>query len=137
MNVKNEIKEFLDGWQNDSINAKAAFMEYENLLESQPDIIMAFVQRPGISYSMRAKNKKQKGRNVFVLVDVVDDEPENRWLSVCFYEDMIDDPGGLGDEVPAGLDGENAVCFNLDEDDPKMREYIKSRIEEAAKNAAK
>ena len=73
----------------------------------------------------------------FVLVDVVDDEPEARWLSVCFYADMVNDPDELGDFVPSGLMGKDACCLNLEEDDPAMRDYILARLGEAAASAAK
>ena len=36
----------------------------------------------------------------------------------------------------AGLMGEDACCFNLDEDDDAMRAYIADRIAEAARSAA-
>ncbi|MDE5879203.1 MAG: hypothetical protein K2G99_04150, partial [Desulfovibrio sp.] len=78
----------------------------------------------------------QQGRELFVLVDVVDDEPESRWLSVCFYADMVSDPDEQGDFVPQGLLGEDALCFNLDEDSADMRDYIAARLAEAARNAA-
>ena len=97
---------------------------------------LEFKARPGISYSLRARHAAQKKRELFVLVDVVDDEPESRWLSVCFYADMVNDPDGLGDFVPQGLLGEDAMCFNLDEDSPEMREYIAARLAEAARHAA-
>ena len=57
-------------------------------------------------------------------------------LSVCFYADMIQDPDELGDFVPGGLLGEDACCFNLDENDEAMRDYIRARIVEAAISAA-
>ena len=89
-----------------------------------------------MSYSLRARHERQQGRELFVLVDVVDDEPESRWLSVCFYADMITDPSELGDYVPQGLMGEDACCFNLDEDDADMRAYIADRLREAAAKGA-
>lgn len=135
MAYSQEIKTFLDEWQNDPLNVKPAFVDYLNLLDKNPDIITDFKSRPQISYSLRAKNKAQKNRDLFALIDVVDDDPQNRWLSVCFYADLASDPEGKGDIVPAGLFGEDAMCLNLDEDDPAMRAYIKTRLEEAAQNS--
>ena len=88
-------------------------------------------------HSLRAANAKNDERPLFVLVDVVDDEPEARWLSVCFYADMVNDPNELGDFVPSGLMGKDACCLNLEEDDPAMRDYILARLGEAAASAAK
>ena len=109
--LPNELATFLENWTTDPNNAK--------------------------SYSLRAANAKNDERPLFVLVDVVDDEPEARWLSVCFYADMVNDPDELGDFVPSGLMGKDACCLNLEEDDPAMRDYILARLGEAAASAAK
>ena len=106
-------------------------------LLTTPDVRFDFKARPGVSYSLRAANAKNDERPLFVLVDVVDDEPEARWLSVCFYADMVNDPDELGDFVPSGLMGKDACCLNLEEDDPAMRDYILARLGEAAASAAK
>lgn len=127
-----EIEDFLAGWQIDALNLKPAFTEYRDFLASQPDVFLDFKARPGVSYSMRARNSAQKKRDLFVLVDVIDDDPENRWLSVCFYADMVSDTEELGDFVPKGLHDEDAICFNLETDDRAMREYIFDKIKQAA-----
>lgn len=131
-----EVREFLDNWQTDPVNARRAFTAYRDFLANLPGVSLDFKARPGVSYSLRARHEAQQKRELFVLVDVVDDEPESRWLSVCFYADMITDPDELGDYVPEGLMGEDACCFNLDEDDAAVRDYIAARLAEAAKNAA-
>lgn len=130
------VQDFLDKWQEDPLQAKAAFTDFRNFLAGRPGVSLDFKARPGVSYSLRARHESQQKRELFVLVDVVDDEPENRWLSVCFYADMITDPDELGDYVPEGLMGEDASCFNLDGDDPGMRGYIAARLAEAVKAAA-
>lgn len=131
------LEEFIASWQEDRLGLKPAFMEYLDYLKNQPGVALDFRMRPGVSYSLRARHAAQKKRDLFVLVDVIDDDPQNRWLSVCFYADMVTDPDEFGDFVPAGLSGEDAACFNLDEDDLAMRGYILDRIREAATNAAK
>ena len=131
-----EVREFLDKWQTDPLNVRRAFTAYRDFLANLPGVSLDFKARPGVSYSLRARHEAQQQRELFVLVDVVDDEPESRWLSVCFYADMITDPDELGDYVPEGLMGEDACCFNLDEDDAAMRDYIAARMAEAAKNVA-
>mgnify|MGYP000709343104 FL=1 len=50
---------------------------------------------------------------------------------------MVSDPGEKGDFVPGGLMGEDARCFNLEDDDAVMRDYIKARLAEAARKASK
>ena len=127
---------FLNTWQEDPLHAKKAFQTYMDMLTGQEGVSLSFTARPGISYSLRARHAAQGKRELFVLVDVVDDEPEARWLSVCFYDDMVADPEELGDFVPEGLMGENARCFNLEEDDSRMRDYIGARLAEAVRAAA-
>ena len=131
-----DVRDFLDNWQDDPLKAKEAFVVYKDFLVGLPGVSLDFKARPGISYSLRARHEAQRKRELFVLVDVVDDEPESRWLSVCFYADMITDPDEKGDYVPEGLMGEDACCFNLDEDDAAMRAYIAARLAEAARAAA-
>ena len=130
------MKELMASWQTDPLKARDAFEQYANFLAAQEGITFDFKARPGVSYSLRARHKAQEKRELFVLVDVIDDEPESRWLSVCFYADMISDPDELGDFVPQGLMGEDACCFNLDSHDPEMQNYIAVRLGEAAAKAA-
>lgn len=137
MSCDKEVDQFLASWQTDNLNLKPAFEEYRAFLSGFPGVELNFNSRPGISHSLRASHPAQKGRDLFVLVDVIDDDPANRWLSVCFYADMVDDPDEFGDFVPAGLKGEDALCFNLDEDDSALAGYILDRIKQAAQAAAK
>ena len=129
--LPNELATFLETWTTDPNNAKDAFVRFKDFLLTTPDVRFDFKARPGVSYSLRAANAKNDERPLFVLVDVVDDEPEARWLSVCFYADMVNDPDELGDFVPSGLMGKDACCLNLEEDDPAMRDYILARLGEA------
>lgn len=130
------LEEMLAGWNVDPVAARPAFEQFAAWLADVPGVSLSFKARPGVSYSLRARHAAQKARELFVLVDVVDDDPENRWLSVCFYADMVTDPGELGDFVPKGLMGADACCLTLDEDDAGMRDYIAARLREAAAAAA-
>ncbi|MBO4369285.1 MAG: hypothetical protein J5803_04220 [Desulfovibrio sp.] len=130
MNTEAMLASFLDDWKSDPNRAKVAFMQYKELL-SVPNVSFHWKARPGVSYSLRAQHSAQKNRDLFVLIDVIDDEPENRWLSVCFYADMVTDPKELADFVPNGLLGEDARCFNLEDDDENMKAYIADRLQEA------
>lgn len=134
---REELDALLEDWTESEAKTKAAFVDYKDLLLSFEGLSLSFKGRPGVSFSLRAKHDKQTDRELFVLVDVVDDDPADRWLSVCFYADMINDADELGDWVPGGLMGEDACCFNLDEDDAEMRAYIKDRITDAYNSAKK
>ncbi len=129
-----QIDAWLALWENDPLNAKNAFTTLYSWLKNE-GMLLEFNERPNISYSLRAKHTAQNSRPLFVLVDVVDDDPNERWLSVCFYADMVQDPDEIGDFVPKGLMNEDALCLNLDEDDENMFNYIHERIKEAAKSA--
>jgi hypothetical protein len=89
-----------------------------------------FYPRPGVSYSLRAKHESQEDRPLFMLIDVIDD-PDARWLSVCFYGSTVADPGELGNLIPQGILGEDGYCFDLEEYDEKFLEYLCLRIDEA------
>ena len=130
------MQEMMASWQTDPLKARDAFDQYANFLAVQKGVEFEFKARPGVSFSLRARHTAQKKRELFVLVDIIDDEPESRWLSVCFYADMVNDPDELGDFVPQGLMGEDACCFNLDSHDPDMQAYIAARLGEAASRAA-
>jgi len=129
------LNEFVNSWEDCGI--KSVFLELKNLLEVKKDVIITFNARPGISYSLRARHYKQKGRELFVMIDVIDDNPSDRWLSICFYKDMITDPEEKGNLIPGGLKGEDGYCFDIEHQDSGYVRYIKNRIEEAYNNAAK
>jgi len=99
------------------------------------NISLEFDARPGITYSLRPKHNNQKKRSLFVMADVIDDDPDARWLSICFYGEMISDPMEMGDLIPQGLLGEDGYCFDLDEYDENAVKYLKERIDEAYTSA--
>ena len=125
-----ECVSFLGQWNEDPNVVKPVFERFKSFLETQDGVTMAFKARPGVSYSLRGACPGCD-RDLFVMVDVVDDDPAERWLSVCFYDDMVNDPKELGDWVPEGLGGKDARCFDISENDPALVEYVESRIAEA------
>lgn len=129
-----ELEAFLIAW--DACDAKEAFSIFRRSLESVDGVVLGFKARPGITYSLRGSHAAQKGRDLFVMIDVIDDDPEQRWLSVCFYDDMVTDPDDQGDWVPQGLMGEDARCFNVDEADEALVAYVAERIREAGAQAS-
>lgn len=124
-----ELERFVAEWAKDPAGVKPVFVELEKELGRLADVSVEFVARPGISYSLRGTKTSQDRRPVFVLVDVIDDDPSDRWLSVCFYGDSITDPEELGDLVPGGLLGEDGHCFDVE--GPEMLEYVADRMREA------
>ncbi|GAB1409977.1 hypothetical protein MASR1M90_11310 [Desulfovibrionales bacterium] len=131
--VHDDIESFVASWS--PCAAKDAFMSFRKTLESLPGVTLTFKARPGITYSLRGTHQAQSTRELFTLIDVIDDDPEERWLSVCFYDDLVTDPEELGDWVPQGLLGEDARCFNVDEADEDMLAYVTQRILEAGSAA--
>ncbi len=132
-----EMADLFERWIDDSGNIKPAFVKLQERLSGKENATLSFKSRSGISYSLRANLGKpgdMEGR-LFVMVDIVDDDPENRWLSVCFYGDMITDPNEEGDLVPQGLLGEDGYCFDLYEYDEAAISYLELRIDEAYANS--
>ena len=132
-----EMADLFERWIDDSGNIKPAFVKLQERLSGKENATFSFKSRSGISYSFRANIGKTgdiEGR-LFVMVDIVDDDPENRWLSVCFYGDMITDPNEEGDLVPGGLLGEDGYCFDLYEYDEAAISYLELRIDEAYANS--
>lgn len=132
-----ELASFLDSWSTDPNLTKSCFLQLKEHLETMDGVQFDFVARPGITYSLRAAHANQKKRGLFAMVDVIDDDPEDRWLSICFYRELVDDPEGLGDEVPGGLMGEDARCFDMDKSDDPLLAYIKDRLQTACMAASK
>ncbi len=130
-----EISNLTDNWQNQTTKTKDAFIRLKNHLETMTGISFDFNARSGVSYSLRPRHKNQKKRTLFAMVDVIDDDPSDRWLSVCFYGEMITDPDEKGDIVPGGLMGEDGHCFDLDNWDDGMLAYIEDRLTEAYNTA--
>ena len=132
-NEYQDMCNLLDEWTNGPQHIKNAFIKFKDNLLKKENITVNFVSRPGITYSLRAtvKENPQVDKPLFAMMDIIDDDPENRWLSVCFFGEMISDPKDNGDFVPGGLLGEDACCFDFEEDDNTVFQYIQQRIDEA------
>ncbi len=127
--MSREYADFLQAWTEDPNRAKPLFVALHDCvlgLGATP----AYKYRPGVSFSLRAANP-QSSRELFTLVDVIDDDPEARWLSVCFFADLVSDPEERGDVVPGGLMQKDARCFDVDGADDDIREYLIARLREA------
>jgi hypothetical protein len=125
-----EISDLLDNWTIDDNGIKVALTEIIKLMESLSGLSYSFKSRPGISYSLRAcvDNGEEK---LLTLMDIIDDDPESRWISICFYAETITDPDEEGDIIPGGLLGEDGYCFDLFHHDEEKVAYLKERIREA------
>jgi hypothetical protein len=130
-----ELDALLNDWKDNDNQTRKAFTELVDYVNTLPDITLDFVSRPGVSYSFRPRHTAQTKRPLFAMVDVIDDDPDDRWLSVCFYGDLVTDPQEIGDWVPEGLLGEDACCFDMYEYDAQEMAHLKERISEAHSNA--
>ncbi len=131
-----EIESFLNGWPGEVQPMRDWFGRFYRELALLEGVTFTFAARPGVSYSMRPVHNKQKEKTLFAIIDVIDDDPGERWLSVCFYEDMITDPAGRGEVIPGGLSGQDGYCFDMYENDEELAAYLLSRLQEAAAAAA-
>ena len=129
-----ELQSFIEEWQEDDCKSKASFLYLKNFLESLPDVLVDFKPRPGVTYSLRGGHPRLTKKPLFTMIDVIEGEP--RWLSICFYAEMIADPDEKGDFVPGGLLGEDGHCFDIEEYNEKAIKYVAQRIQEAYDKAA-
>ena len=132
---KQELNTFIEEWKETPERNREVFLHFKKYLNKKEGVILNFRPRPGVTYSLRAVHANQREKELFVMVDVIEDEP--RWLSVCFYSEMIADPEEKGDFVPEGLLGEDAMCFDLAKWDNELIQYIEARLDEAFQSAAK
>jgi hypothetical protein len=132
-----KVRKFLDEWTDDSLEMKPIFISLFQDLQDKDDVGFEFYERSGISYSLRGIHKNHKDKPLFVMVDVIDDDPKQRWLSVCFYGDMIEDPDEIGDLIPGGLLGSDGYCFDITESNEHLNQYVRRRIQEAYENSCK
>ena len=137
MNQETEqlLNTFITEWNDSPEKNRETFLHFKEYLGKKDGVSLDFIARPGVTYSLRAVHKSQTEKELFVMVDVIEDV--TRWLSVCFYGDMITDPEEKGDFVPGGLMGEDAICFDLEEQDQALIKYIEERLDEAWTNAKK
>jgi hypothetical protein len=129
-----QIETFVQEWPSSSAPARDIFLLFLKQLQGLADSRLEFHARPGVSYSLRGVRQERTVRPLFVMVDVIDDEP--RWLSVCFYGQAITDPEQRGDFVPGGLLGEDGHCFDIEGTDSSLVAYVQGRIVEAHAAAA-
>ena len=142
------LEQFIEEWEESSEKPKASFLKFKEYLGDKSGVALDFIPRAGVTYSLRARQANQTEKELFVMVDVIEDNP--RWLSVCFYGEMITDPEERGDfasearfrraeqsRLPEGLLGEDAACFDLEENDEALIRYIQARMDEAWAYAAK
>lgn len=130
------IETFLETWRGDDQPMRGWFELFYKQLNAMDGVTCSFVARPGVSYSLRPKHVNQTERELFAIVDVIDDDPADRWLSVCFYGDMISDPEERGELIPGGLAGSDGYCFDVIENDESQADYLTERLREAASSAA-
>lgn len=129
-----ELNTFCQNWTEDANQVKPLFLAMRDCLGELEGVDLEYKGRPGVSHSLRARHKAQTSRPLFVLVDVIDDDPGARWLSVCFYAMLVSDPEQRGDVVPGGLMGEDACCFDFESSE--NTDYILQRLKEAHAKAA-
>lgn len=132
-----ELNNFIAEWKETESKTRQAFTELLEYLQKMENITLDFNARPGITYSLRPKHNNQEDRALFAMIDVIDDDPEEKWLSVCFYGDMISDPDEMGDFIPEGLLGDDGHCFDMYEYNAEEIEYLKNRLDDAYKAAEK
>lgn len=131
----NDIETFINQW-GDSDMCKGFARLFQHI-QTLTGVTLSFIARPGVSYSLRPKHQNQQARELFAIVDVIDDDPADRWLSVCFYGDMITDPQEMGEVIPGGLAGDDGYCFDIYEAGEEQLSYLCDRINEGYDSGSK
>ena len=128
------LEEFLDEWPPEQAGLKTSLLTYREGVLALPGVRESFLARPGISYSLRWDlDPRPAGRRrpLFNMLDVVPLGGTEMMLSVCFYQDEINDPEELGNAIPQGLYGETGYCFDIETADARMVAYCLERAAEA------
>lgn len=127
-----DLRSFLAEWADKGgAPARRALQMILTRLDFLGDTETEFLARPGVSHSLRVRREGQSERPLFLLIDIVGQDPTSRWLSVCFYGDAVQDPEEQGNLVPGGLLGADGLCFDVDGADARLLEYVARRVEEA------
>lgn len=137
MDIQDILTAIKPDWPEPVIDILKMAEELVTILGDGERTVLDLVDRPGISRSVRASiiPPKKDGRPVFSVLDIITPKDGDWYISFCFYEDEISDPDELGECVPFGLFGENGYCFNLEEFDLSLLDYLSNRIDEARKKA--
>ncbi|MGL1930437.1 MAG: hypothetical protein OCC45_01610 [Desulfotalea sp.] len=130
-----EFEKFINSWKETGQEMALAYEQLYQVVSDFDSVSFSFIARPGVSFSLRPVHKNQDERKFFAIMDVIDDEPGERWLSICFYGDMVTDPEEKGDLVPGGLGGDDGFCFDMYAPDDGMIIYLKERLKQAFENA--
>jgi hypothetical protein len=136
MDEHHTLLNVLQNWEDNTRGVKNAFLRLQNKLTAKENGRITFKSRPGVSHSLRV-SVRPAGRaedRLFTLIDIIDDDPQNRWLSVCFYENTITDNAALGNLIPKGILGEDGYCFDVFEYDESLLVYLENKIDEAFEN---
>lgn len=135
--MSEQLATYLEQWPTAQATVKKVLMELRAAALALDGAAESFVARPGISHSLRydlSPRPEGRQRPVFFLIDVVEFEGL-RCLSVCFYEDEIQDPRELGNAIPQGLFQETGYCFDVDDYDREQIDYLRGRLSQAHRNA--
>ena len=73
-----KVQQFIDGWTEDSLEMKPVFHALFQDLLKMAEAGIEFHERPGISYSLRGIHNNRKNRPLFVMIDVIDDDPKQQ-----------------------------------------------------------
>jgi hypothetical protein len=130
--VQAAVEVFLKSWAESPDCNKQGFVRLAEGVFGKEGVVLEFIPRPGVTYSLRASIPGHN-RPLFAMIDVIEDQP--RWLSVCFFGDLVQDPEERGAFVPGGLLGEDARCFDLETCTGEAVAYVAARVEEAYRSA--
>lgn len=134
-----EIDCFLRDWGLDSLEVKRLFSQLYKLLQGCPALTLHWDARPEVVYSLRAALKEAKSPGIsgdVALIDIIDDDPEERWLSIRLNAELIGCCHKEWEILPGGLSGHDALCIDVDENEEGLSDYLVELFEDALKKLA-
>ena len=72
-----KTQKFIEQWSEDALGTKSIFLALYQEMLRYDKIRFEFNERPGVSYSLRGIHLNQKNRPLFVMIDVIDDDPKS------------------------------------------------------------
>lgn len=132
-----DIDNFLLNWGEDSLEVKELFTRLYGLLRQCPALTLSWNARPEVVYALRATLKEAKSADIsgdIARMDIIDDDPEERWLSIRLNAALAGRCRKDWEVLPGGLSGHDALCIDVDEQEEGISDDLLELFASSLKN---